>query len=118
MSTSINPADPRVVAGVAVAESVLAAAGGPLGLVASQVLAGGLAFWADYAGKMAAGALTADDIRAAATGAGSDLAKLEADINNAATAAKIGFQPIQNPGVAQNALVNAQGIQSVGTKPV
>lgn len=114
--SAVNPTDPRVVAGAAVAESILVTAGGPLGLVASQVLAGGLAFWADYAGKLAGGVLTADDVRMAASLADNDLTKLGNDIANAMNAAKLGFQPVQTPGVAQNAVINAQGIQSVGTK--
>ena len=94
MSTApITPADPRVVAGAAVAESVLTTVGGPLGTLASQLLAGGLAYWAAYAGKLAGGTLTPDDVRAAAALTMTDMAKLEADFAAAEKARALGFQP-------------------------
>ena len=90
-------ADPRFVAGAAIAETVLASAGGSLGLVASQVLAQGLAFWSDYAGRMSKGLLTADDVRMAAALTQTDMTKLETDIANAAMATRIGFPPLPKP---------------------
>ena len=89
--------DPRFVAGTAMAESILASLGSPMGLLASQVLSEGLAFWSSYAGKMAGGVLTADDVRAAAALTQTDMAKLEADIKNAAMGSRIGLPPVSKP---------------------
>lgn len=53
---------------------------GPYGLIADQLLTAGLAFWADYQAKKAAGVLTMDDLEAAAAKTSTDLATLAADV--------------------------------------
>lgn len=53
---------------------------GPYGLIADQLLTAGLAFWADYQAKKAAGVLTMDDLEAAAAKTSTDLATLTADV--------------------------------------
>lgn len=74
-----SPTDPAVAAGVAAATAFLPLAG-PDGQLAAIVLAQGMAFWTDYADKMAAGKLTLADVEAAAAGLNADMAKLAADI--------------------------------------
>lgn len=46
---------------------------GPYGAVADNLLTTGLAFWADFQAKKAAGTLTMDDLEGAAAQAGADL---------------------------------------------
>lgn len=79
MSTSNNPA---VAAGAAIVSSLLPLAG-PDGVLAATILSQGMAFWADYAAKMAGGTLTMDDVQGAANALNADMAKLAADIANA-----------------------------------
>lgn len=77
----VDPSDPRVQAGVAVAGAALqSGAAGPWGVVAGTVLSTGLAYWADYARKMAEGRLTEDDVRNAAAMAHVELDGLRADV--------------------------------------
>lgn len=77
-----NPTDPGIAAGVAAASALLPLAG-PDGQLAAVVLSQGMAFWADYTSRMAAGTLTMADVEAAAAGLNADMAKLAADIANA-----------------------------------
>lgn len=74
-----KPTDPAVAAGAAIASSLLPLAG-PSGMLAATLLAQGMAFWTDYANKMAAGQLTMADLEGAAAGLNTDMAKLAADI--------------------------------------
>jgi hypothetical protein len=76
----MNPNDPGVAAGVAAAGALLPLAG-PNGVLAATVLAQGMAFWSAYAGRMAAGTLTLDDVEAAAAGLNVDMATLRANID-------------------------------------
>lgn len=75
----MDPTDPRLQAGAAVA-GALAPLAGPWGLVAGQVLSTGLAFWAEFARKQAAGELTEEDVRDAAAMTTSDLDTLRAEV--------------------------------------
>ncbi len=61
------------IAMAAAAGAALAPLGGPKLILAEQLLTQGLAFWADYQAKKVAGALTMDDLRAAAAQTGADL---------------------------------------------
>lgn len=64
----------------AAAGAALAPLGGPNAVLAEQLLTQGLAFWAAFQAKKAAGTLTIDDVDVAATKTGVDLAQLAADI--------------------------------------
>lgn len=75
----MDPSDPRLQAGLAVAGS-LAPLAGPWGIVAGQVLTTGLAFWAEFARKQAAGELTEADVREAAEMTSVDLDDLRAEV--------------------------------------
>ena len=71
--------DPTVAASTAIAGALLPLAGAD-GVLAATLLAQGMAFWSDYAAKMAAGTLTLADAQAAAAGLNTDMSKLAADI--------------------------------------
>lgn len=64
---------------VAAAQELLPIAG-PYGVIADQVLTAGLAFWADFQAKKAAGGLTMADLETAAAKTTVDLAQLTADV--------------------------------------
>ena len=70
---------PGVAAGVAAAGALLPLAG-PDGMLAATLLSQGLAFWTDYASKMAAGTLTVADAVSAASRLGTSMQALAADI--------------------------------------
>lgn len=74
-----TPLDPTVAASAAIASALLPLAGSD-GVLAASLLAQGMAFWADYAAKMAAGKLTLSDVQDAAAGLNVDMSKLAADI--------------------------------------
>lgn len=76
---ALDPNDPRVQAGAAVAGAILPATG-PWGLVASTVLSTGLAYWSEYSRKMAAGQLTEADVRDAQVKTGGSIDALEAEV--------------------------------------
>lgn len=65
---------------VSAAGAVFAPLAGPDAVLAEQVLTQGLAFWAAYQAKKAAGTLTLFDVEQAAMKTGTDLAQLAADI--------------------------------------
>jgi len=50
-------------------------------VLAATVLAQGMAFWSAYAGRMAAGTLTLDDVEEAAAGLNVDMVTLRANID-------------------------------------
>lgn len=77
--TTPKPTDPAVAAGAAIATSLLPLAG-PQGVLAATLLAQGMAYWTDYATKLAAGTLTYDDAQGAAAALNQDMAKFAADI--------------------------------------
>ena len=70
---------PGVAAGVAAAGALLPLAG-PDGMLAAALLSQGLAFWTDYASKMAGGTLTIADAEEAAAKLGTSMQTLAADI--------------------------------------
>lgn len=72
------PTDAELLKGIADAAAPLA---GPYGVIADQLLTAGLAFWADYQAKKAAGNLTMADLEAAAAKTSVDLAQLKADVD-------------------------------------
>ena len=71
--------NPALIVGMAAAEAVLPAAV-PDGALVAVLLSQGMAFWADYTAKMAAGKITDADVQAAADSLSVDLSKLAADI--------------------------------------
>lgn len=70
---------PGVAAGVAAAGALLPLAG-PDGMLAAALLSQGLAFWTNYASKMAAGTLTIADAEEAAVKLDTSMQTLAADI--------------------------------------
>lgn len=74
--------DPTIAASAAIASALLPLAGAD-GQLAASVLAEGMAFWSDYASRMASGALTLADVQDAAAGLNLDMSKLAADIASA-----------------------------------
>lgn len=70
---------PGAAAGLAAAAALLPLAG-PDGALAATLLAQGMAFWTDYATRMAAGTLTVADADDAAAKLGTSMSKLAQDI--------------------------------------
>jgi hypothetical protein len=77
MSEPVNPSGVQLA--TAAAQALLPVAG-PYGVLADQVLTAGLAFWADYQAKKAAGNLTMADLESAAAKASMDLSQFAADV--------------------------------------
>lgn len=77
-----TPNNHAVAAGAAIAGALLPLAGRD-GQLAAMVLSQGMAFWSDYAARMAGGTLTMADVQTAAAGLNADMAKLAEDIANA-----------------------------------
>jgi hypothetical protein len=77
MTTAPQPSTTQLVTAAAQAFLPLA---GPYGIAASAALSAGLAFWSDFAGKMANGTLTMDDLEAAATKTDVDLTSFAAHV--------------------------------------
>lgn len=79
MTDSTTPQPTNAQLAEAAAQALLPIAG-PYGVIADQVLTAGLAFWADFQARKAAGALTMADLEAAASKTTTDLAQLAADV--------------------------------------